>query len=68
MGQSAKPERRHPASGAPEFEASACLWTFEENQTNLCLISFKVSGRSFQLRFFFATSQVWAELTKKTTH
>jgi hypothetical protein len=39
-------------------------WTFEGNQTNRCLISFKVSGRSFQLRFF-AMSRVWVELTKK---
>jgi hypothetical protein len=38
--------------------------TFKENQTNRCLISFKVSGHSFQLRFF-ATSRVWVELTKK---
>ncbi|MDR1613184.1 MAG: hypothetical protein LBT97_10460, partial [Planctomycetota bacterium] len=39
-------------------------WIFEGNQTNRCLISFKVSGRSFQPRFF-ATSQVWVELTKE---
>ncbi|MDR1611304.1 MAG: hypothetical protein LBT97_00810, partial [Planctomycetota bacterium] len=40
------------------------MWTFEGNQTNRCLISFKVSGHSFQPRFF-ATSRVWVELTKK---
>jgi hypothetical protein len=39
------------------------VWTFEGNQTNRCLISFKVSGHSFQRRFF-APSPVWVELTK----
>jgi hypothetical protein len=39
-------------------------WTFEGNQTTRRLISFKVSGRSFQGRFF-ARSPAWVELTKK---
>jgi hypothetical protein len=38
--------------------------TFGENQTNRRLISFNVSGRSFQKRFF-AMSPVWVEWTKK---
>jgi hypothetical protein len=42
------------------------LWTFEGNQSNRRLISFKVSGRSFQYRTaFFTTSPVWVELVKK---
>jgi hypothetical protein len=39
------------------------MWTFEGNQSNRRLIFFKVSGHSFQRRFF-ATSPVWVEVTK----
>jgi hypothetical protein len=40
------------------------LWTFEGNQSDRRLISFTVSGRSFQSRFF-PMSPAWVELTKK---
>jgi hypothetical protein len=48
------PDRRHPRNRK----------TFEGNQTNRRLISFKVSGRSFQGRFL-AMPPAWVELSKK---
>jgi hypothetical protein len=40
------------------------MWTFKGNQSNRRLVSFEVSGRSFQNRFF-AMSPARVELTKK---
>ncbi|MDR1612613.1 MAG: hypothetical protein LBT97_07490, partial [Planctomycetota bacterium] len=40
------------AAPDPQFTGISRKWTFEENQSNLRLIFFKVSGRSSQRRFF----------------
>jgi hypothetical protein len=42
-------------------------WTFEGNQSNLRLISLKVSGRSFQSRFFCHVAGS-GRVDEKTTH
>jgi hypothetical protein len=41
--------------------------TFGENQSNRRLISFKVSGRSFQRRFFCNVAGL-GRVDEKTTH
>jgi hypothetical protein len=41
-----------PTGNGPNHYAGSLNVGFEENQSNLRLISFKVSGRSFRNRFF----------------
>ncbi|MDR1613140.1 MAG: hypothetical protein LBT97_10235 [Planctomycetota bacterium] len=42
-------------------------WTFEENQSNRRLVSSKVSGRSFQRRFFYDVAGL-GRVDVKSTH